>query len=126
MKITPEQIAGVIHEANRQLRLALGESPGPHWMECDHQHRESVINGVLAAQEGASPQELHEEWVRFKTAQGWTKGPHRDHSRRQHPCMVPYADLAPAQQLKQEMFHAMARALSYGQMAILIESQRGS
>lgn len=124
MDLTPDQIAGVIHEANRQLKLVLGHSPGPHWMECDQQLRESVINGVRKAQEGMPPKELHEEWVQFKAEQGWTWGAIKDVRHRKHPCMVPYAELPPDQQIKNHMFHAMVRALSQGKMAILTNSRQ--
>lgn len=122
MKITPEQIAGIIHEANRQLRIVLGESPGPHWMECDPQMRETTVNGVIKAQAGATPEELHEEWVALKGAQGWTIGQYKDVRRRKHPCMVPYDELPPEQQLKDQMFHAMVHVLSQGRVAILTDA----
>jgi hypothetical protein len=35
----------------------------------------------------------HEVWSATRIAQGWTYGPSRDDSKKQHPCLVPYADL---------------------------------
>lgn len=119
MKITPEQIASIVHEANRQLRLVLGCSPGPHWTECDQPLKDSVVNGVEKALKGATPEELHEEWVVCKGSQGWTWGVIRDHRNRRHPCMVPYAELPPDQQLKNQVFHAMVHAISQGQGALV-------
>lgn len=33
---------------------------------------------------------VHEVWAAERLAQGWTWGPARDDSRKQHPCLVPY------------------------------------
>jgi ryanodine receptor 2 len=35
----------------------------------------------------------HETWVRMRLDEGWTLGPRRDDDRREHPCLVPYAQL---------------------------------
>jgi len=35
----------------------------------------------------------HEVWAAGRIAQGWSYGPSRDDARKQHPCLVPYADL---------------------------------
>jgi ryanodine receptor 2 len=37
--------------------------------------------------------QVHETWVRVRLGDGWTFGPKRDDDRREHPCLVPYADL---------------------------------
>lgn len=35
----------------------------------------------------------HEIWARQRLAQGWTRGPKRDDARKQHPWLIPYAQL---------------------------------
>lgn len=35
----------------------------------------------------------HDLWAEGRLQQGWTLGPHRDDARKQHPCLVPYAQL---------------------------------
>ncbi len=35
----------------------------------------------------------HDLWASQRLAQGWRFGPHRDDTRKLHPCLVPYADL---------------------------------
>jgi ryanodine receptor 2 len=35
----------------------------------------------------------HDIWARQRMSEGWTYGPRRDDQLRQHPCLVPYADL---------------------------------
>ena len=35
----------------------------------------------------------HNVWSRGRLEAGWTLGPQRDDSKKQHPCLVPYEDL---------------------------------
>jgi len=35
----------------------------------------------------------HDIWAQQRLADGWTYGPRRNDAARQHPCLVPYADL---------------------------------
>jgi len=35
----------------------------------------------------------HDLWAARRLADGWTHGPRRDDALKQHPCLVPYADL---------------------------------
>jgi ryanodine receptor 2 len=35
----------------------------------------------------------HDNWARQRLADGWTLGPRRDDTTKQHPCLVPYAEL---------------------------------
>ncbi len=35
----------------------------------------------------------HDIWARQRMADGWTWGPQRDDTRKQHPCLVPFDEL---------------------------------
>lgn len=35
----------------------------------------------------------HENWATQRIADGWTYGLQRDDSKKQHPCLIPYAEL---------------------------------
>jgi len=35
----------------------------------------------------------HDIWARQRLADGWTYGAVRDDARKEHPCLIPYADL---------------------------------
>jgi hypothetical protein len=35
----------------------------------------------------------HDNWAKLRMAQGWTWGPARDDKAKEHPCLVPYAEL---------------------------------
>lgn len=36
---------------------------------------------------------VHEVWAQSRIAEGWTYGPQRDDTQKQHPCLVPYNEL---------------------------------
>lgn len=43
--------------------------------------------------------------------EGWKYGPIKDADKKEHPCMVPFADLPAAQQAKDYIFRAVVHAL---------------
>lgn len=112
MKFTPEQIARVAHEANRVLQI-IEEDPAPSlsWNFASEEQRASAVDGVQAALSGKTPEGLHENWVEFKAAGGWTYGPVKDELEKTHPCMVPYDQLPANQQVKDHLFSAIVRTL---------------
>jgi len=36
---------------------------------------------------------VHDTWAAGRIAEGWTLGPQRSEARKEHPCLVPYAEL---------------------------------
>ncbi|WP_433235467.1 RyR domain-containing protein [Streptosporangium sp. CA-135522] len=113
MKAYLETIARVCHEANRVLQIAHGDpAPSPHWDDAPAWQRKSTAEGVEAALDGATPQELHETWCDTKRAAGWMYGPDKNAHIKTHPCLVPYMDLPDEQRVKDHMFHAIVRAMS--------------
>ena len=36
---------------------------------------------------------VHDTWAAGRIADGWTHGPERNDTKKQHPCLVPYNDL---------------------------------
>lgn len=36
---------------------------------------------------------VHEVWAHNRISEGWTYGPVRDDTRKEHPCLVPYEEL---------------------------------
>ena len=114
-RMSEEDIARVCHEANRALQQAQG-LPGipvaPAWDDFPEDQREGVVAGVHAAVFGAGAKELHGRWVELKRREGWVYGAVKDAPAKQHPCLVPYAELPVDQRLKDELFHAIVEALS--------------
>lgn len=37
---------------------------------------------------------VHDTWAELRIAEGWTLGPVRDGLSKQHPCLIPYAELS--------------------------------
>ena len=106
-------IARVCHEANRALQLIQDDPhPSPHWVSAPGWQRASAIDGVIAAQNGATPEELHQSWCDFKEADGWVYGHAKDEAVKTHPCLVPYLDLPAEQITKDHLFAAIVKALS--------------
>lgn len=109
-----ERMARVCHEINRAYALATGEDPAvvfASWLEAPEEIRESARVGVRAALEGATPEQLHESWCMTKYADGWVYGSVKDLAVKTHPCLMPYADLPAAQQVKDALFQAVVKAL---------------
>lgn len=97
--------------------LGLGEE-GDVWSKAPQWQKDSILNGVefwnkqlLYLAEGTAIHEAiaalaplsHENWMELKEKEGWTYGPTKDPSNKQHPCMVPYADLPADQKKKDEV-----------------------
>ena len=112
-----EDIARVVHAANRELQIVQGDPwPSPPWDDApDYQCREA-IDGVQVVLDtpDLTPDAHHQAWVDRMAADGWTYGEAKDEGAKTHPCMVPFADLPGGQQLKDRLFIALVRALSSG------------
>lgn len=108
-------IASICHEANTALCVVNGDPALPHWENLDPNYQESSRQGVAAALNGAGPRELHESWMKERTAQGWVFGEVLDRTAKVHPCLVDYDLLPPKQRLKDALFGAIVTAcVSHG------------
>lgn len=113
MKLSPGEIAHVCHEANRALQIALGDpAVSPRWEHAPNNQRRSARHGVVEAQQGRTPAELHDEWCRYHRAEGWVYGPTKSALEKTHPCLVPYEELPAGQKAKDLMFLGIVAALS--------------
>jgi hypothetical protein len=52
-----------------------------------------VLPAELGALTELLAQNAHDLWARLRIEQGWRWGPERNDARREHPSLVPYADL---------------------------------
>lgn len=107
MKIT--DLARICHEANRAYCLALGDTSQVAWDDAPNWQQASAIHGVQMALDNPeiSPEGMHESWKLEKEANGWTLGPVKDPDKKEHPCMVPYAELPEAQRVKDKLFRGI-------------------
>lgn len=109
----PEDIARVCHEANRALQITQADpAPSPEWDAAPDWQKESAIEGVEKAIAGETPEQLHQSWCDFKTADGWAFGAVKDADRKTHPCLVPYADLPTEQRVKDHLFQVIVDTLT--------------
>lgn len=115
MKLTNEQIAQVCYETNRAYCKILGDFSQPAWEDAPDWQKQSAINGVdfRVNNPYADPSASHENWRKVKEEEGWVYGPIKNPDKKEHPCMVPYGDLSPEQQAKDELFTAVVEALDY-------------
>lgn len=106
-------IAAVAHDANARYCATLGDLSQPRWEMADQWQRDSSIAGVRAylRNPNATPANMHEFWHADKKAAGWKYGPVKDAEKKQHPCMLPYDELPPAQRVKDRLFLAVVGAL---------------
>jgi len=105
------EIAGKAHEMNRRwCELHGDDSQGP-WSEAPGWQTKSAMNGVRAALAGATPAELHANWMLEKVDQGWNYGPEKDPENKSHPCIVAYAELPAEQRAKDSIFHAVVESM---------------
>lgn len=112
-----EEIAMVCHEANRAYCAALGDNSQPPWAEAPEWQRQSIVIGItfLLSHPKAAVWEGHEKWLEVKRAAGWSYGPVKDESKKEHPCFLPYEMLPRELQVKDALFQAIVRVLSQQQ-----------
>ncbi len=108
----PEQIAKVAHEVNRAYCQALGDNSQPSWEDAHEWQRSSARMGVdLHTMGNFGPEASHISWMKQKLDEGWGYGPVKDPEKKEHPCIVPFAELPVAQQAKDFIFRAVVHAL---------------
>lgn len=111
--LTLLDVAIVCHEANRAYCASLGDFSQLSWDAAPEWQKESALDGVRKIASGGvtRPGQSHASWMAHKIADGWTHGPVKDAGKKQHPSLVPYAELPLSEQLKDYVFVAIASAL---------------
>jgi hypothetical protein len=107
-------IARVVHEANRAIQIIQdvpGISVSPEWDKLDGETRESAIDGVYGVLAGNTPEESHENWMKFKKDNGWKFGPVKNEGFKTHPLLIPYSELDSNARMKDDLFCAIVQAL---------------
>jgi hypothetical protein len=106
------EIARIAHEVNRAYCQGLGDNSQPAWADAPDWQKQSAVTGVRLHMSGDhGPEASHQSWMAEKVADGWVYGPVKDPELKQHPCIVPFADLPVAQQAKDCIFRGVVRAL---------------
>ena len=113
--VTAEDIARVVHAANRELQIVQGDPvPSPPWDEAPDYQVGQATAGVAAVlrDPDLTAEQSHELWALRMRADGWVWGEVKDQDRKTHPTLLPFADLPVEQQLKDRLFIAIVRALT--------------
>lgn len=113
--IQAEEIARVIHAANRELQIVQGDPvPSPPWDEAPDYQAQQAVAGVQAVinDPDLTAERHHQMWVERMQAAGWTYGQVKDEHSRTHPTLLPWGALPAEQQLKDRLFIAIVRALT--------------
>lgn len=105
-------VARISYEVNRAYCNATGDvliPAGPPWDEADAESQRRYYAAVRRHFESpeSTPEENHEAWRAAHAADGWTLGPVKDSSLREHPCMVPWAELPEQQRVKAALCKAV-------------------
>lgn len=106
-----EFCARTAHEANRAYCITLGDISQPSWDHAPDWMKVSERHGVQGVIDGNTAESSHLSWLAEKEATGWKYGPIKDPTRKEHPCMVPFADLPLDQQYKDELFVEVVTAV---------------
>jgi hypothetical protein len=115
MKLDKKQIeicAEAAHEMNRIYCESQSDFTQVRWCDAPEWQRASSINGVAGVLAGATPEQSHESWLAEKIAAGWKYGAVKDVEVKTHPCCVPYAELPPEQQRKDQLYIATVKAIA--------------
>lgn len=112
MTLSINRVAEIAHEANRALCAAFGDHSHKPWSEAPGWQKDSAIKGVafLLNNPKAGPEASHESWLAEKERTGWKYGPEKDPINKEHPCMVPYAELPAEQRAKDHVFRSVVLA----------------
>jgi hypothetical protein len=104
-------IARMAHQMNCSLVYVASpfvprETEPSDWDTAPAWQRETVIEGVQAILDGrvTGAGDSHRAWSEKKVSDGWIHGPVKDPEAKTHPCLVPFEDLPPYQQLKDHIF----------------------
>lgn len=109
-------VAKICHEVNRVYCQSISDWSQSEWHDAPEWQRESAFNGVMMHFENpdATSEDSHKSWLAEKVADGWKYGPVKDASAKQHPCLVPYNQLPPAQQYKDALFSVICKTFFGG------------
>lgn len=110
-----ERCAKAAHEVNKAFCEGLGDTSQRPWDEAADWQRDSARSGVRTVLEapGDGDSALHNAWMRDKVADGWVYGDVKDAEAKTHPCLVPFAELSKADQIKDKLFRTTVLGVSY-------------
>lgn len=106
-----ENMARICHEANRAFCTTIGDDSQPAWTDAPDWQKKSAKLGVLFHMSGEhGPEASHNSWMKEKVDGGWVYGEVKDPEKKTHPCIRPFNELPPEQQMKDILFRSIVHA----------------
>lgn len=106
-----ERRAIFVYEVARMQAHAVGAPIVPEPWPVREEPFKVQFRGVIAMmcspERKASPEELHDDWVKAYEAMGWRYGPVRDREAKTHPDIRPFDELDPRERDKDAVFVAL-------------------
>ena len=95
-------LAKLCHDINKAYCEGIGDYSVPTWEDTTTEHKQSLVRGIEFYMENpnATPEDIHNNWMKDKSADGWVYGEVKDAEKKTHPCMVPYHSLPQEQRVK--------------------------
>jgi hypothetical protein len=108
-------VAKTCHEVNKVYCESIGDFTQVHWSKAPQWQKNSAIDGVryLINNIDATPEDIHENWMKAKKADGWRFGIVKDGDAKTHPCLIPYNFLSAEQRMKDTLFISIVRSFFY-------------
>lgn len=103
------RIAKLCHEANRVFCQSINDYSQPLWTDAPDWQKDSAYDGVehLIKNPKFTAQQMHENWIRHKCADGWIYGDKKSEKYKTHPCLVRYELLSEEQRVKDHIFRSV-------------------
>ena len=111
--MTVQDIARVAHQINGSYCAAIGDPSQLSWQDAPQWQKDSAIAGVKFHLDNpnATVMASHESWMEQKRQDGWSYGPLKDVTKKEHPCFMPYEDLPAEQRVKDYLFISVVHSL---------------
>jgi RyR domain-containing protein len=108
-----EQITAAAYEVNRRYCLLVDPSDNSHvpWDNLEPDLKLVALTATAGIARGDGPEKTHETWVTVKQAMHWKYGPVKNQETKEHPCLMPFADLDPAQKAKDLLWHSTVKSM---------------
>ena len=99
------------HEAIRECNESIMDFSVVPWDEAPQNIKDSAIDGVkyLIANPNATGKDMHDNWIKFKLADGWRYGPEKNAAAKTHPSLVPYDKINAHERMKDDIFISVVR-----------------
>jgi len=114
MYLSDEEIAKMAYAVNRVWCQCIKDGCDiGAWYDVPLDVRNSTRAGVTKLRENPdlTPENMHENWVKYKKKEDWRYGPLKDFKEKTHPCLRPWDELPEEQRMKDVLFVTVVRAL---------------